>query len=234
MANEVGFFRGALGELVSSVGDAWKRAPKHNEGHPGIKSRYRELSDYQEQIRVTESVSFWGYNRSTVTEVFRRQKTASEHSSYRELAERESLATRFGFAVIEGALSFAHLFSRNKDSSKKESHSFFPPIPHQPAGPDVKPKTNKELEESVAVLFPSGTDPKSEGPKLPLPGSQAIRNVDGLGLNKAGRPNVHTNDRGLSLPSSHRANVRKDAGEAGLRSQPLGFHADGNDLTLER
>jgi hypothetical protein len=202
MANEVGFFRGALGELVSSVGDAWKRAPKHNEGHPGIKSRSRELSDYQEQIRVTETVSFWGYNRSTVTEVFRRQKTASEHSSYRELAERESLATRFGFAVIEGALSFAHLFSRDKGPHKKEPYSPFVAGSQQTGEPDVKQQTHDRLARCVDALFSSGADTKSEDSSLPSRGSKDGSNVVDLGL-KAGR-----------------ANVRRSAG---LRSQPLGF-----------
>lgn len=224
MANEVGFFRGALGELVSSVGDAWKRTPKHHERDPGIKNRSRELSDYEERTRVTETVSCWGYNSSKVTEVFRRQKTVSEHSSYHEPVKRESLATRFGFAVIEGALSFAHLFSRDKGPAEKESHNFFPPITHQPVGSNAKPKT--DLEKSVDVLFSSGAVNKSEdSSRLPV-GSKAERNVEGLGL-KAGGANVHTNDRSFILPTSHRANVRK----AGLRPRPLGFSANGDDFT---
>ncbi len=226
MANEVGFFRGALGELVSSVGDAWKRTPKHHERDPGIKSRSRELSDYEERTRVTETVSCWGYNSSKVTEVFRRQKTVSEQSSYHEPVKRESLATRFGFAVIEGALSFVHLFSRDKGPAEKEPYSPFVASIQQSSGPDVKPKTYSEVEKSVDVLFSSGAVNKSEdSSRLPV-GSKAERNVEGLGL-KAGGANVHTNDRSFILPTSHRANVRK----AGLRPRPLGFSANGDDFT---
>lgn len=233
--NEVGFFRAALGELVSSAADAWKLKPEPVD--PRLKSRSREHTDFEERIIVEEHSSFMGYKSSRVTKVLRRQRTSKDDFTYGEPAKPESRTLRFAFGLIDGALRVAHAFRKDEAPAKREEPSgFFPPIMQRSGVSEVKPKTH-EIEKSLDVIFGSGVGTKKSEvvPDLPLPGSQAVRNVDGLGL-AAGRPNVSTKDRNFSLFSLFSSartptpNVRKDNG---LRSRRLTLRSDDDGFTVE-
>jgi hypothetical protein len=206
--------------------------------------KHRQVSGFQEEVSLT-----WrgGYSRKTRSFVMT-ESDIPDHGrggiNYGEPARPESRAMNFGFGVIEFALRAAHLFSKDKGAPKKESYTPFIAIAEQPAASEAKPRTHDEREKIVDTLF--GTGAKSEDSKLPLAGSQAVRNVDDIGL-KPGRANVPTSRRAFSLfspaetptpnvykkrdsfslPSSHRENVRVSEG---LRREPLGF----SDLTNDR
>jgi hypothetical protein len=204
--------------------------------------KHRQVSGFQEDVSWTLRD---GYSRKTRSFVMT-ESDIPDHGrggiNYGEPARRESRAMNFGFGVIEFALKAANLFSKDKGAPIKEPYTPFVAIPQQPAGSEVKPKTDDEREKIVDALFGPGT--KSEDLKLPLPGSQAVRNVDDIGL-RSGRanvptnrhdfevssshtptPNVHKKRGGFSLSSSPRENVRVSGG---LRPEPLGFGDFTND-----
>jgi hypothetical protein len=205
--------------------------------------KHRHVSGFQEEVSWTLRD---GYKRKTRSFVMT-ESDIPDHGrggiNYGEPAKRESRAMGFAFGVIEFALRAAHLFSKDKGAPKKESYTPFIAIAEQPAASEAKPRTHDEREKIVDTLF--GTGAKSEDSKLPLPGSQAVRNVDDIGL-RSGRanvptnrhdfevssshtptPNVHKKRGGFSLQTSYRENVRVSGG---LRPEPLGF----GDFTNER
>ncbi|MBK7361897.1 MAG: hypothetical protein IPJ01_06250 [Micavibrio sp.] len=214
-------------DAIIAVGDAKaKQMPKH-----------RQVDVFQEEVTWTLRD---GYKRKTKsihmieTDIPRYGRDDIGHERSTKKAPHSSLLVRAAFAPFKltwsGMRKLSGLFGRAADdrnhiandwNSAQDNRPLITST-QQPAGSDVKPQTHDRLVRSVDALFSSGADKESENVSLPLAGSKAERNVDGLGL-KAGDANVHTNKRGFSLSSFYRTNVRKVADETNLRPQSLTF-----------
>lgn len=202
-------------DVLGSVGE--EKTAKRS----GSERRLQRHTRVIERTGFESTISWKGmstrYINERVTDT--RESEITRGGSYGDPVERESRGTRFGDAVIGGALRIAHAFSRDEATPKQEAQDFFPRIPYQPSQPTVKPKTHSEIEKSLDVLFSSGADRESEDSSLPPHRSQNSSKAD-FGL-VAGRPNFRMNSdkRGFSLPSFFRANTHtsKDR-ELGLSS----------------
>lgn len=208
-------------DAIIAVGDAKaKQMPKH-----------RQVNVFQETVTLT-----WrgGYERKTKsiqmieTDIPRYDRDDIGHERSTKKAPHSSLLVRAAFAPFKltwsGMRKLSGLFGSAADDRNYTANDWHIAQENRPlltssqqsGGSDVKPQTHDRLVRSVDALFSSGAEKESENVSVPLLGSKAERNVDGLGL-RDGDANVHTNKRGFSLSSFYRANFRRDTGEDSLR-----------------